>query len=144
RPADGAGGPRAEGRMSASAAALRPRRSRGLDAALRAAARARAVDAAGVRLWLCAAPALALLLLWSGRDGGYDATAWLGGAVALVGLAAWARLVFGSGRVLGRRGWLALTAIGLYVVWSFASVLWAADKGAALTGSERALLYLVL
>jgi hypothetical protein len=64
--------------------------------------------------------------------------------VGLVVLAVWARLVFGPGRGLGRRGRLALTALALYVAWSFASTLWAADKGTALTGSDRALLYLVL
>jgi hypothetical protein len=93
---------------------------------------------------MCAAPALALLLWWSGRNGGYDAVSWLGGGIVLIALAVWARLVFGPGRALGGRGRLALTALGLYVAWSFASVLWAVDKGAALTGSDRALLYLVL
>ncbi|HEY1590382.1 MAG TPA: O-antigen ligase family protein [Solirubrobacteraceae bacterium] len=93
---------------------------------------------------MCAAPALGLLLWWSGRNGGYDGPSWLGGAIGLVVLAVWARLVFGPGRALGSRGRLALTALGLYVGWSFASVLWAVDKGTALTGSDRALLYLVL
>src|SRR5882762_3026363 len=115
--------------MTATAAAVRPHRSR-RDPALEPATRAHAVDPAGLRFWLCAAPALGLLLLWSGRDGGYDPPSWLGGAVTLVVLAVWARLVFGPGRALGRRGRLALAALGLYVAWSFASVLWAVDKGA--------------
>src|SRR2546430_12050732 len=122
-------GPRAEGRMSATAAALRPGRSRGLGAAVKLAGRARAPDAAGLRLWLCAVPVLGLLLLWGARDGGYDAPSWLGGAVALVALGAWARLVFGPGHALGRRGRVALAGLGLYVRSGFASVPWAGDQG---------------
>jgi hypothetical protein len=97
-----------------------------------------------VRLWLCAAPALALMLVWAARDGGYESTSWLSGAAAVVVLAAWPRFVFGPGRALGRRGRSALIALTLYVAWSYASVLWATDKGAAMLGSDRALLYLVV
>ncbi len=129
--------------MSATVAAPAPKRIRAAGARFRLMAGAFA-DADGARLVLCAAPALALLLVWAARDGGYGAVSWLGGGIALIVLAAWVRLVFGPARALGRRGRLALIALGLYVVWSYASVLWAADKGAAMTGSDRALLYLVL
>jgi hypothetical protein len=86
---------------------------------------------------------LALMLVWAARDGGYESTSWLLGAAAVVVVAAWPRFVFGPGRALGRRGRLALAALTLYVAWSYASVLWATDKGAAMLGSDRALLYVV-
>ncbi len=130
--------------MSAAAPAQKLPRIGELHPRVRLLRRAWTIDARAARLWLCAAPGLAFFLLWSARDGGYDATSWLLGGVALVTLAAWARLVFGPTRALGRRGRLALAALALYVAWSYASVLWAVDKGAALTGSHRALLYLLV
>ncbi len=105
-------------------------------------ARLRRSDAGAARLWLCAAPVLALMLLWSASDGGYDAVSWLEGGLALVVVATWVRLVFGPARPLGRLGRAAVVAFTLYVAWSYASTLWAADKGTALIGSHRALLYL--
>jgi hypothetical protein len=135
--------------MSATVAPLPPpsKRVRRLAGRLPA-ARERADGARGdggaVRLWLCAAPTLALLLAWATSDGGYETTAWLEGGLALVIIAAWSRLAFGRSRALGHRGRPALGALALYVAWSYASVLWAADKGTALLGSDRALLYLVL
>ncbi len=102
------------------------------------------IDANTARFWLCAGPALALMLVWTTNNGGYATTTWLGGGVALVALAGWMRLVFGPTRALGGRGRIALCLLGLYVIWSYASVLWAVDKGAAATGSDRALLYLVV
>jgi hypothetical protein len=102
------------------------------------------VDAAAARVWVCAGATLTITLLWSARDGGYDTTSWLEGGMALVIVAAWARFVLGRGSALGRSGRIALAALGLYVTWSYTSVLWAGDKGTALTGSHRALLYLVV
>jgi hypothetical protein len=49
----------------------------------------------------------------------------------------------GIGRVhLSRWTKIACAAFGLYVVWSFLSVTWAHDQGAAFLGSDRALVYL--
>jgi hypothetical protein len=101
-------------------------------------------DAGTIRLGVCAAATLAFLLWWGARNGGYDAVSWLEGGVALVSLAAWAWLAFGPPRAMGRRGRLALASLAVYVAWSYASVAWATDKGAAVTGSNRALLYLLL
>ena len=100
--------------------------------------------AEGTRLLLCAGISVALLAAAAADNGGYDSTVWLGGAIGLVVLAVWARIVFGPTRQLGRWGRLALAAMTLYTAWSFASILWATDKGAALIGSDRTLLYLVL
>ncbi len=93
---------------------------------------------------VCALPIVGLLILWATDDGGYDSVTWLASGIALIVLAVWSRVVFGAGRRLGRFGRIALLALALYVMWSFASIAWAADKGAALIGSNRALLYLLL
>jgi hypothetical protein len=84
------------------------------------------------------------MLLWAARDGGYEPTAWLLGAAGVVVVGAWPRFVFGAGGALGPRARVALMALALYVAFSYASALWATDKGAAMLGSDRALLYLVV
>jgi hypothetical protein len=92
----------------------------------------------------CALPVMGLLVLWAADNGGYDSVTWLASAIGLTALAIWSRLVFGAARPLGRFGRLAVLALASYVGWSFLSITWAVDKGAALIGSERALLYLLL
>jgi hypothetical protein len=92
----------------------------------------------------CALPVMGLLVLWAADNGGYDSVTWLASAIGLTALAIWSRLVFGAGRPLGRFGRLAVLALASYVGWSFLSITWAVDRGAALIGSERALLYLLL
>ena len=126
-----------------------PARRSGLRAAVPGAARA-LYDAVAtsrveaVRLALCAGVTIALLVVAAADNGGYDSVAWLGGAIGLVVLATWSRLVFGRTLALGRFGHLALGGLGLYAAWSFASIAWATDQGAALIGADRTLLYLVL
>lgn len=97
-----------------------------------------------MRWTLCVVPVLALLIVWSVRNGGYDSTTWLASGVGLVVLAVWARLAFGASHRLGRFGLIALGALGLYTLWSFTSILWATDKGTALIGSDRTLLFLLI
>jgi hypothetical protein len=87
---------------------------------------------------------LALMVLFAVSQGGYQPVVWLGGALAAVALWLWARLTFGAAPALGAAGRGALLALILYLAWSYASVSWAADPGAALSGSDRTLLYLVL
>jgi hypothetical protein len=102
------------------------------------------VSAGVVRWTACVAPGLALLVLWAVKDGGYDSTTWLAGAIGLTVLGAWSRLALGAAHRLGRYGRVALIALALYTAWSYASILWAVDKGTALIGSDRTLLYLLL
>jgi O-Antigen ligase len=97
-----------------------------------------------LRWAVCAIPVIGVLVLWAADDGGYDSVTWLASGVGLTVLAIWSRIVFGAGQRLGRFGQIALVALALYVAWSFASIAWARDKGAALIGSDRALLYLLL
>jgi len=52
----------------------------------------------------------------------------------------WAR----PAHALGRWTKIALVAFGAFVCWSFLSIIWAGDRGLALTGANRALLYLIV
>ncbi len=125
----------------ASKRRLAPAHRRGQEVHARPAAR---VSSDVVRWTVCVVPVLALLVLWAVKDGGYDSTTWLAAGVGLVVLAAWARLALGPSLRLGRYGRTALIALTGYTLWSYASILWAADKSSALLGSDRALLYLLL
>jgi hypothetical protein len=97
-----------------------------------------------LRWAVCAIPVVGVLVLWAADNGGYDSVTWLASGIGLTVLAIWSRIVFGAGQRLGRFGQIALVALALYVAWSFASIAWATDKGAALIGSDRALLYLLV
>jgi hypothetical protein len=73
--------------------------------------------------------------------GGYDPNPWYLGALVLVGL--WCATALGLMRVrISRWAAIACGALAAYTVWSFLSVLWAHDQGAALLGSDRTLVYL--
>jgi tetratricopeptide (TPR) repeat protein len=74
-------------------------------------------------------------------DGGYNPNPWYLGALFLVGLCC--ATVLGIGRVrVSRWAAIAWAALAAYTSWSFLSVLWAHDQGAAFLGSDRALVYL--
>jgi hypothetical protein len=90
-------------------------------------------------------PAVGLMILWASHDGGYDADTWYWGALATLGLVAGALLTLGPRRrPLSRASALAIGLFGLYVAWSYLSITWAQYPGAALEGSNRALLYLLV
>jgi hypothetical protein len=73
--------------------------------------------------------------------GGYDPNPWYLGALALIGL--WCATALGLVRVrISRWPAIACAALAAYTVWSFLSILWAHDQGAALHGSDRTLVYL--
>jgi hypothetical protein len=73
--------------------------------------------------------------------GGYDPYPWYLGALALVGLLV--ATVAGLGGVrLSLWATVGCASLAGYVVWSFLSVLWAHDQGAAFLGSDRSLVYL--
>src|SRR5207244_13121523 len=86
---------------------------------------------------------LVIFAVWSGNDGGYGELLWYPAAVLLLVLAvvlAWAA----PGRSLDRVSATAVAALGGFTVWRFLSLLWADDRGIALTGANRALLYLLV
>jgi tetratricopeptide (TPR) repeat protein len=107
------------------------------------ASRVRALRAAPVTV-----PCLAIvvLLVWFAADrGGFPVSTWApGGIVALALLAVALWTVPNDWRAVPRPVILAAALLALYVVWSFASIAWAGDPGAAWEGSNRTLMYLVI
>ncbi|HUA07071.1 MAG TPA: O-antigen ligase family protein [Solirubrobacteraceae bacterium] len=86
-----------------------------------------------------------LMLVWAVHDGGYDEDTWYWGALTLLALLAAIVLARGLRNIrVSRAGVVALGAFALYVAWSYLSITWAESPGDALTGSNRALLYLLL
>ena len=84
-----------------------------------------------------------LMLLWAAHDGGYDADTWYWGALVIVGmLGVSAALTRPAAQGYSRLVWISVGVFALYVLWSYASLAWAQDPGAALDGSNRTLLYL--
>jgi O-Antigen ligase len=93
---------------------------------------------------------VAVIVAWAATGGGYEAQPALGagydpdpwylGALALIGLLGATALGIGKPR-LSRPSAAACTAFGAYAAWSFLSILWAHDQGAAFLGSDRALVY---
>jgi len=74
-------------------------------------------------------------------DSGYDPNPWYLGALVLVGL--WCATALGLARIrISRWAAVACAALTAYTAWSFLSILWAHDQGAAFLGSVRALVYL--
>ena len=74
-------------------------------------------------------------------DAGYNPDPWYLGALLLVGVTC--ATAIGIGRVrLSRWTKVACAALAAYVAWSFLSISWAHDQGAAFLGSDRALVYL--
>jgi hypothetical protein len=100
---------------------------------------------------LPAAVLVAVVIAWIATGGGYESqpaldigyepNPWYLGGLTLVALLC--ATTFGMGRVrMTRTSKIACATLFGYVVWSFASVLWAHDQGAAFLGSDRALVYL--
>ncbi len=86
-----------------------------------------------------------LMLVWAVHDGGFDEDTWYWGALTL--LALFTTIVIARGVAatrVSRAGLIALGAFALYVAWSYLSITWAESPGDALTGSNRALMYLLV
>ena len=81
--------------------------------------------------------ALAILLWWSGDEGGYAPTAWYPGALLFLALLA----IIAMSR--GRRGTVtpAIVLLAAFTAWSFLSIAWAGVQGDAWDGANRTLLY---
>ena len=88
---------------------------------------------------------LALALFMGARDGGYDGTVWYPVALLTLALAVGLGLVARTRLVpRSRAGVAAVAALGGLTLWSFLTILWAADRGSAWSGSNRGLLYLLV
>jgi tetratricopeptide (TPR) repeat protein len=86
---------------------------------------------------------LGFFLLWGAADGGYPATVWYPGALALVALVA--LLVGLTPQLVRTLSWPALVALAsftAFTVWTGLSIVWATDKGEAWDAANRTLLYL--
>ncbi|MDX6718158.1 MAG: hypothetical protein QOJ63_412 [Solirubrobacteraceae bacterium] len=91
-------------------------------------------------------PGLAVVVLGLGLalfDGGYASSAWYPVAVLALALLVVAWVSVGRLWSVPRPLAVGLGAYAAFCLWSFASILWGADPGAALDGANRALLYLV-
>jgi hypothetical protein len=98
-----------------------------------------------VRPLLAGVIAVSLMIFWAADDGGFDATTWYWGALVILGTLAAVVVVSGTrGTRVSRETAVALTCFALYVLWSYLSMTWAQYPGAALEGSNRALLYLLI
>src|SRR5215212_4447665 len=88
--------------------------------------------------------AIILLASWMGTlDGGYFVRGWVPAALLLAALALIASLV---GVLRGAGSWWGNAALGLfaaYTLWTFASLLWSANRGDAWLGAGESLLYLL-
>jgi O-Antigen ligase len=90
-----------------------------------------------------AATTLAAFALWSDSDGGYAEIVWYPAGIVLLLLAV--MLVWAAPRRrLGGRSVLAGAGLAGYTAWSYLSIIWAGDRGLALTGANRTLIYLLV
>lgn len=102
--------------------------------------------------WRSSAPAsvpllgaVALFVGWAAAGGAYPQTTWAWGAVVLLALLAVCCVLTPLEVVdLPLTIKLAVGALAGYAAWSFASIAWADDRGAALEGADRTLLYLIV
>jgi hypothetical protein len=98
-----------------------------------------------LRAGVPAVVAVGLMLVWAIQDGGFDASTWYWGALVLLATftAVFAGVLRGHLR-LSRSSAVAVGLFAGYVAWSYLSMTWAQYPGAALDGSNRALLYLLI
>ena len=88
---------------------------------------------------------VAVLLVLAFSSAGYPVTAWAPAGLVLLALLAAALLLLPHQlSALSRATVVAAGLLAAYVVWSFASIAWADDQGAAWTGANRTLVYLVI
>ena len=87
-----------------------------------------------------AATGLGLCVVWADRDGGFFPEEWLPGGLLLLALVCTA-LASVEVRTRLRAAPLPLVLFGLYVGWSYLSILWAQVPADALDGANRTLVY---
>jgi hypothetical protein len=92
---------------------------------------------------LVASATLVIFAVWAANDGGYGELLWYPAAVlvlVLLVVLAWAA----PGRALDMRSAVAAAALAAYTAWAYLSIFWAGDRGIALAGANRTLVYLLL
>jgi tetratricopeptide (TPR) repeat protein len=102
--------------------------------------RLRALNAAPATIPSLAA--FAIFVWWAADQGGQPVTVWGPGALIVLGLLVVAVVVVPvSWGNVPRAVRVAIAGITGYSLWSYASILWSSDPGAALLGANRTLLY---
>jgi hypothetical protein len=85
-----------------------------------------------------------VLAVLAGSSAGYPVTTWAPGGLVLLALLVLALAVLPhQAQAVPRTTRLAAGLLAGYVVWSYASILWADDQGAAWIGANRTLVFLV-
>ncbi len=90
-----------------------------------------------------AATGLGTFVVWAWRDGGFAPEEWLPGGLLLLALLC-AAAASPEVRARLRTRPLPLALFGLYVAWSYLSILWAQVPADALDGANRTLVYLLV
>lgn len=85
-----------------------------------------------------------VLIAWGAIDGGYPSTTWYPGALFLLALLAVVLAGLGPPKGLSPEVRLAIACLAGYTVWSYLSILWAAQRADAWDGANRTLLYLLI
>ncbi len=81
-----------------------------------------------------------IFVVWAWRDGGYAPEEWLPGGLLLLALLCTAA-ASSEVRARLRTRPMPLVLLGLYVAWSYTSILWAQVPGDAVDGANRTLVY---
>jgi O-antigen ligase len=82
-------------------------------------------------------------VVWAANDGGFAPQQWIPGALTILGLLA-VLLVSQPARQGLRQARGPAALFGLYVLWSYLSILWAQVPGDALDGANRTFLYWIV
>jgi hypothetical protein len=77
-------------------------------------------------------------------SGGFFPTAWYAAALFFLGLLAVVLIALGRPRAVPRPVVVALVLFAAYAAWTFCSIGWAEDQGAAWDGANRTLAYLIV
>jgi O-antigen ligase len=88
--------------------------------------------------------AVAILLWWAAREGGYAPTAWYPGALLFLALLAIVTVSPSKRASLNPRGSPAIALLAGFTAWSFLSIAWAGVQGDAWDGANRTLLYVTV
>lgn len=90
----------------------------------------------------CVAPlaALAIVVFWSARDGGFPVTSWYPGGVAIAALLA-VQVLGGATTLPPRWATAAIACVVAYAGFELASILWASSKGSAWDSANRTFVY---
>ena len=90
-----------------------------------------------------AATGLGVCVVWAWRDGGFAPEEWLPGGLLVLALLCTAA-ASSDVRARLRTHPLPLILFGLYVAWSYLSIIWAQTPGDTLDGANRTLVYLLV